>query len=308
MSESSLGALKSVAVTRRTVAKTAAWSVPVIALAAATPLAAASTQNVTFTVLTEPQNVGTGATFGDMVIGVVDAQGNPVSGGTLTVNVNGTGQVMPGTTFPIVDGKVTIPAGTITRTAGDDITDDVIVTGTYTPADGSAAQQVALVTILNREVIKLYHDQDSLATTGVDWTLETRPNLTTTAFRDFYIRPRIEAGTRRSEVHPILATPVVNFSPSLDVRVTATNGRWGGSSGGPDKHGLVDKHNGEHRLNRLFQVSTSGAVVVTGYADYPTGIRGEIRRAHIRMTWPTPGANSKQIEQWETVTVPPAAA
>lgn len=308
MSETPLRALNAVAVSRRTVAKTAAWSVPVIALAAATPLAAASAQNVTFAVVTEPQNVGTGATFGDMVIAVTDAQGNPVSGGTLTVNVNGTGQVMPGTTFPIVNGQVIIPAGTITRTAGDAITDDVIVSGTYTPADGGAAQRVPLVTILNREVIKLYHDQDSLATTGVDWTLETRPNLTTTVFPDFYIRPRIEAGTRRTKVDPIRATPIVNFSPALDVRVTATNGRWGGSSGGPDKNGLVDKHNGEHRLNGLYQISSRGAVVVTGYADYPTGIGSEIRRAHIRMTWPTAGANSKQIEQWETVTVPPAAA
>lgn len=158
-----------------------------------------------------------------------------------------------------------------------------------------------LVTLINREVVSLFHDQDSLATTGVDWTLEARPSRRTTVFADFFIRPRIEAGPRRSKSDPIFATPIMPFEPKLQVKVTATNAHWGAGSTQTQKDGVIDKHNGEHRLAYLYQDSTTGAVIVEAYADYATGLGAEKRRAHIRMTWPTAGANSKMIDQWETL-------
>lgn len=301
MTESSQRARMTGSVSRRTVTKAAAWSLPVIAAASAMPLAAASlSTGVNFAVATEPVNVKTGDAFGDLIIRVTDDQGNAISGGTFTPHVSGAGSIVAGATYPIENGLVTIPAGTIRRTAGDSITDDIVVTGTYTSATG-ASKPVSLITLHNREVVKLFHDQDSLATTGVDWTLETRPALRTTVFADFFIRPRIEAGPRRSAANPTSATPIQSFSPSLEVKVVATNGHWGAGSANPQNDGLIDKHNGEHRLAYLYQDSTSGAVIVEGYADYPTGIGSEKRRAHIRMTWPTAGQNSKQIDQWETL-------
>src|SRR5690606_10742167 len=112
-------------VSRRTVTKAAAWSLPVIAAASAMPLAAASVSSAAnFTVATEPVNVPAGGSFGDMVIRVADDQGNPISGGTFTPHVSGAGSMLPGTAYPIENGLVTIPAGTFQRTAGDASTDD----------------------------------------------------------------------------------------------------------------------------------------------------------------------------------------
>lgn len=287
-------------ISRRTINKTAAWSIPVIAAATAMPLAAASTQGIQFAVTTEPLNVPQDKQYGEMIISVTDDQGNPVTGGTLTLNVSGAGSIASGSTFTIVDGKVTVPAGTITRTAGDAIGDDIVVSGIYAPPSGGT-QIVPLVTLLNREVVKLFHDQDSLATTGVDWTLESRPALKSSVFVDFFIRPRIEAGPRWSKSNPILATPIMPFEPKLQVKVTATNAHWGFGTTETRNDGLIDKHNGEHRLAYLYQDAVTGAVVVEGYADYATGLGDEKRRAHIRMTWPTAGRDSNMIDQWETL-------
>jgi len=285
---------------RRTVTRAAAWSLPVIAAAAATPLSAASTSTgVRFGVLTEPVNVKAGDTFGGLVLQVTDDWGQPLSGGTLTPQVSGAGSMLAAGSYPIVDGIVSIPSGVIRRTAGDTIADDVVVTGTYTSPAG-ATRPVSLLTLHNHEVVRLFHDQDSLATTGVDWTLRTRPALRTTVFADFFIRPRIEAGPRRSKAAPTSAIPVQWFTPPLQVKVTATNGHWGAGTTITQNDGVIDKHNGEHRLAYLYQDSTTGPVIVEGYADYPTGIGSETRRAHIRMTWPTAGQASNSIEQWQT--------
>lgn len=110
MTESSQPA-RAASVSRRTVTKAAA---------SAMPLAAASVSSaVNFAVATEPLNVPAGASFGELVIRVSDDQGNPISGGTFTPHVSGAGSVLPGATYPIENGLVAIPAGTIQRTASD---------------------------------------------------------------------------------------------------------------------------------------------------------------------------------------------
>lgn len=135
----------------------------------------------------------------------------------------------------------------------------------------------------------------------MDWILERRPAVRTTVFADFFIRPRIEAGPGHASANPTSVLPTQPFDPPLEVTASATNASWGWNSSEKQNNGLIDKHNGEHRLALLYQDSTDGAVIVEGYADYSTGVGGEKRRAHIRMTWPTAGERSTQIQQWETL-------
>lgn len=291
------------AISRRSIAKAAAWSVPVVAMAAATPLAAASTTvNNGFFVrdVSEPTNVPADGLYREMTFVATDRNDQPLAGGTITLTVTGAGKLAKEVTLPVVNGNVVIPRDTIQRTVGDSWSDIIMVSGRYSPADGSWSATTGIVTLPNRDVVKLYHIKDS-TTPNADWELEPRP-LAGVVFQLFYLRARYEAGPSYAKLG---GSGSHAFTPQLDVNVSAVNGRW--AVGGTQKNGVIRDHNGHHALPSFYQDSTSADVVVTGYADYTSHIAPrpgepeEKRRANIRLTWPTRASGEKaRVEIWQS--------